>query len=81
MNEQGTTVLLCGVRHDFAKAMKNLGFEIWFPADQLFAEEQEKFSATLKAVRYVHEVFKDNPCPHCQQNGMGTDRHAHYYLV
>ena len=82
MKKQGTTVLLCGVRPDFAKAMKNLGFEMWFPADQVFPEEQEKFSATLKAVRHVHELFKDNPCPHCQQNGVGaTDRHAHYYLV
>ena len=47
----GVTVLLCGIRSDFARAMKNLRFGQWFPADQLLHEEDETYSATLRAVR------------------------------
>ncbi|MGB8013770.1 MAG: SulP family inorganic anion transporter [Terriglobales bacterium] len=82
MEEQGTAVMLCGIRSDFAKAMKNLKFDDWLPDDRVFHEEDEKFSATLKAVRHVHEVLKDNSCPHCRQNGTAAaDRQAQYYLV
>jgi len=82
MEKQGTTVMLCGIREDFAKAMKNLRFDDWLPADRVFPEEDEKFSATLKAVRHVLELLKENPCPHCRQNGTAaSDRQAQYYLV
>jgi sulfate permease, SulP family len=82
MEKRGITVLLCGVRADFAKAMKNLHFEQWLPADHIFREEDERFSATLKAVRYVHEMTKENICPHCWENGTAAgDREAQYYLV
>lgn len=30
----------------------NVGFAGWLPADHVFPEEGEEFSATLKAVRY-----------------------------
>jgi sulfate permease, SulP family len=82
MDKHGTTVLLCGVRPDFAKAMKNLNFDQWLPADRVFCEEDEKFSATLKAVRHVHQLLNDNACPHCRKNGTAAaDRQAQYYLV
>jgi SulP family sulfate permease len=74
--------MLCGVRPDFAKAMKNLKFDHWLPDDRVFREEAEKFSATLKAVRHVHKVIRNNSCPHCRQNGTAAaDREAQYYLV
>ena len=82
METQGTTVLLCGIRPDFAKAMKNLKFDDWLAADHVFLEEDEKFSATLKAVRHVYELVKDNNCSHCRQNSIcAADRPAQYYLV
>jgi len=82
MEKRGTTVMLCGVRPDFAKAMKNLKFDHWLPDDRVFREEAEKFSATLKAVRHVHKVIRNNSCPHCRQNGTAAaDREAQYYLV
>jgi sulfate permease, SulP family len=61
MEKQGTTVLLCGIRPDFAKAMKNLNFNDWFPADHVFLEEDEKYSSTLKAVRHVYELCRSIP--------------------
>jgi SulP family sulfate permease len=82
MQACGVTVLLCGVRPEFATAMRNLRFEEWLPADRIFPEEDEKFSATLKAVRYVYDRLEQNSCDHCRQNGLlRADRQALYYLV
>jgi SulP family sulfate permease len=82
MEKNGITVLLCGVRPAFAKAMSNLRFHNWLAADRVFREEDEKFSSTLKAVRHVHELLEENTCPHCVQNGTASpDRTAQYYLV
>lgn len=52
-NGQGVTVLLAGVRPDTWKVLTNIGFGAWFPAEQVFPEEEQEFSATLKAVRYA----------------------------
>ena len=52
-NGHGATILLAGVRPDALTVLKNVGFERWFPAEQVFPEEDEEYSATLKAVRYV----------------------------
>jgi SulP family sulfate permease len=82
MEKQGTTILLCGVRPDFAKAMKNLTFSDWLPADRVFLEEDEKYSSTLKAIRHVHELMRIKPCSHCLPNSTVTDGvPAQYYLV
>jgi sulfate permease, SulP family len=82
MEKREVSVLLCGIRPDFAKAAKNLRFDDWLPADRVFREEDEKFSATLKAVRHVHSLLRDNTCLHCRQNGTASaDRQAQYYLV
>jgi sulfate permease, SulP family len=53
-NGKPVTILLAGVRPDTLKVLTNIGFEAWFPPDQVFPEEAEEFSATLKAVRYAH---------------------------
>lgn len=82
MQKQGTIVLLCGIRPSFAKAMTNLRFQDWLPTDRIFLEEDERYSATLKAVRHVHTLHPNNPCPHYQQNGTtAPGRQAQYYLV
>jgi SulP family sulfate permease len=82
MERQGTTVLLCGVRPDFAKAMKSLNFDEWLPEEHVFREEDEKYSATLKAVRHAYELVKDNTCSHCRQNSIcAANTPAQYYLV
>jgi SulP family sulfate permease len=82
MQERGVTVLLCGVRPGFAKGMVNLRFYDWLPAEHVFPEEPERFSATLKAVRRVYEVLEDNLCDHClQAEFSGTEQRPLYYLV
>ena len=55
--KHGVTVLLAGVRPDFLAAIKNLHFLDRYPADTVYVEEDEDYSATLKAVRRVHELL------------------------
>jgi SulP family sulfate permease len=75
-------VLLCGVRPALARAMANLHFHDWLPADRVFPEEEEKFSSTLKAVRHVYELLQQNSCDHCAHNDLvGTNGQPMYYLV
>jgi SulP family sulfate permease len=82
MQADGVTVLLCGVRSGFAKAMANLHFDDWLPADRVFPEERVSFSATLKAVRHVYDLLGQNPCDHCRQNELvGDEQGRLYYLV
>ena len=81
MQARGVTVLLCGVRPGFAKGMVNLRFYDWLPADHVFPQESEKFSATLKAVRRVYELLPDNPCAHCSQTEFAGDPQPLYYMV
>lgn len=52
-NGHDATILLAGVRPDTLKVLTNIGFRDWFPAEQVFAEEEEEYSATLRAVRHA----------------------------
>jgi SulP family sulfate permease len=80
---KGMTILLAGVRPDLLDSMRRLGFESWFPLDQIFAEEDEIDSATLKAVRKAYELLgNDNHCEHCSGHALHKEyRRAAYYLV
>jgi SulP family sulfate permease len=57
--ERGVTVLLAGVRPDTLHVLNNVGFQSWFAAAHVFAEEDEEYSATLKAVRYAHNKLAE----------------------
>ena len=52
----GLTVLLAGVRGDLLAAIERVGISRYLPAEQVFAEEDEEFSATLKAVRRAYAL-------------------------
>ncbi len=82
LKTKGITVLLCGIRPDLAKAMNNLGFSSWLASDQVFPEEDDKDSATLKAVRHAYNLIKENTCAHCKQKQLEDARQLKlYYLV
>ena len=57
--ERGVAVLLAGVRSDTLQLLNNVGFQSWFDAEHVFAEEDEEYSATLKAVRYAHNKLAE----------------------
>ena len=81
MQARGVTVLLCGVRPGFAKGMENLRFYDWLPADRVFPEEKERFSATLKAVRHVYELLDEDLGDHREGQWVGADPQPMYYLI
>ena len=61
MNRQGVIVLLCGVREDFAEAMKNLRLENVLPPDRVFLQTTAS-SSTLEAVRRAYELLGPHAC-------------------
>jgi SulP family sulfate permease len=82
LKTKGIAVLLCGVRPDLAKALKNMGFSNWLPRDQVFPEEDDKDSATVKAVRHAYGLLEQNNCEHCKQKGLQDPGQTKlYYLV
>jgi sulfate permease, SulP family len=82
--DRGVTILLAGVQADLWKLLTNVGFDTWFPAERVFPEEDEEFSATLKAVRYAHAQrgFDESgaPVPVAAIAANGDSQH-YYYLV
>ncbi len=55
----GVTVLLAGVRPDTLAVLTNVGFQSWFPTDHVFPEEDQEYSATLRAVRYANNKLAE----------------------
>lgn len=53
---EGFTIFLAGIRPDLLRVMQRLGFEAWLPKEQWFPDEEELYSATLKAVRKAYEL-------------------------
>jgi sulfate permease, SulP family len=82
MKAEGIMVLLCGVRGDLAKAIKKMRFSKPLGPSQLFPEEDEKDSATIKAVRHAYDLVERNNCDHCKQKELRETGQAKlYYLV
>ncbi len=54
---RGVTILLAGVRSDFSAGLSNLGFGQWLPTGRVFYEEDQVYSATLKAVRHAYDLL------------------------
>jgi SulP family sulfate permease len=51
--DRRVTVLLAGVRPDLLRILENVGVTQWFSQSQIFPEEAETFSATMRAVRHA----------------------------
>ena len=73
--KHGVIVLLAGVRAYMAKILHNLHFEEWLPAERIFAEEDQKYSATLRAVRHARQLRRPVAGPSRDESD------ASYYLV
>ena len=65
-----------------ARERSRLRFTAWYPVDRFFPEEDENWSATVRAVRYAYAQLGDrNTCAHCAGRidaGRAADL---YYLV
>ena len=76
--KRGVTVLLAGVRPDLQKILHNLKFHEWLPNDRVFPEEDQKYSATLHAVRHAYELLAQRDIELVTRR---DKREALYYLV
>jgi len=71
--KRGVTVLLAGVRPSLAKILRNVHFNEWLPANRIYTEKDEKYSATLSAVR--------DACRLLSPESETEEQEAVYYLV
>jgi SulP family sulfate permease len=82
MRERGVTVLLCGVRADFGRALDNVGFQRALPAECLFLEEAATGSSTLRAVRHAYELLGNDRCPTCPRpREAEAEKGDWYYMI
>lgn len=80
--QRGVVVLLAGVRPDTLAILGNVGLRKWFSEEHIFPEEDEEFSATLKAVRYAHNQLADQRLKAPVTVAPEHSEHADlYYLV
>ena len=79
----GLVVLLAGLRPALRRVLGNLRFSGWYPADRFFPEEDETWSATVRAVRYAYaQLGESNACAHCAGRFQIEQRTPDlYYLV
>jgi SulP family sulfate permease len=76
------TVLLCGVRPDFARALNNLDFQQWLPRDRVFLEEASAQSSTLQAVRRAYVLLGDELCSTCpRRDEREAAKGDWYYMI
>jgi SulP family sulfate permease len=82
VNGRRVTILLAGIRPDALKVLRNIGFQDWFPAEQVFPEEVEEYSATLKAVRFARTKLSiDEPGRPVAEPERERSADPLYYLV
>ena len=81
-NGHAVTVLLAGVQPDTLSVLTNIGFQRWFPAEQVFVEEEAEGedSATLKALRHA-QASLDGEHRGAALAGATPRSDALYYLV
>jgi SulP family sulfate permease len=77
---RGVTVLLAGVRPDFSRGLSKLHFAKWLPGDRVFLEDDEFYSATLKAVRHAYELLRSQGGSTRSEEIAGGQKEL-YYLV
>ena len=75
----GVTVLLAGVQADLLAAIERLHFLDWFPAGNIFVEEDDYDSATLKAVRRVYKLRAEETAAASREDAAAGEKL--YYLV
>ena len=80
MRAKGVTVLLCGVRPEFAEAMRNLRFEEFLPKEHVFLEDAALLgSATLAAVRHAYDILGEDVCEHCPRRSPPEPSNGAFY--
>ena len=69
VHARGVTVLLCGVRTEFADKLERTGMSAKLGADRLFLEQPVRLTSTMLAVRRAYELVGHDTCPICPRRG------------
>jgi SulP family sulfate permease len=81
MKKRGATTLFCGVRADFARALRNIRMHHILPPEHLFLEEATTGSSTLQAVRKAYEILGNDYCPNCPRRNEANEGEVLYYMI
>jgi SulP family sulfate permease len=88
MHRRKVTVLLCGVRADFARTIERLGFHDCLPPDQVFLEDapatngtSPALSSTLRAVKRAYELLGTDLCATCPRRQEVEPDREWYYMI
>lgn len=74
------TVLLCGVQHDLAKALRNTGLEADLGSHHVFREGQGAWSSTLDAVRFAYGILASDVCATCPRRSEPPSEPLYYMI-
>ena len=80
-DQRAVVVLLAGVQPEFLKILNNVRLTSWFPSEQIFPEEGEVFSSTLRAVQYAHQLAKCAESEGIDEEIRSDPKEPSYYLV
>jgi SulP family sulfate permease len=82
MDQRKIVVLLCGVRRDLYKVLRNTGLNTKIGAERIFRERVEVGSSTLDAVRFAYELLQGDYCSTCPRRGeIPTGKESWYYMI
>ena len=81
MKKRNAAAIFCGVRPDFARALRNVRMDDLLPPDRLFLEEPTVGSSTLEAVRKAYDILSDDRCPTCPRRREPGDGQVLYYMI
>ncbi len=83
MEGRRVTVLLCGVRHDLARALRHTGLEAALGPQRVFRETKGVGSSTLDAVRHAYELLASDVCATCprREGPANGNKEAWYYMI
>lgn len=73
MRQQGTTILLSGVRPDLQCSLGNLGIDKLIGLENIFPESQELYWSTIQAMQRGYEILGVRRCPTCPKQVPGSE--------
>ncbi|MFN4259672.1 MAG: SulP family inorganic anion transporter [Gemmataceae bacterium] len=81
MQARGITVILCGVRRDILKALRNVGLDNRIGIPHIFREMPGTWSSTLDAVRYAYDLLQKDVCDICPRRQHSPDGEGSWYYM
>jgi SulP family sulfate permease len=81
MEKRQIKVLLCGVRRDFYRVLRNIGIETRLGPNRIFRETLSIWSSTLEAVRHAYELLANDVCETCPRRDEIVGKEGWYYMI